>query len=66
MLTPVFFLVDDDTIGSVPVGATALTPPGPVPPATRSNEIGRGAELVLHLNRESSVLSSASTPIVAV
>ena len=50
MLTPFFFVLGTTiTIGSAPVGATAFSPPGPLPPANPVHEIGRRAELALHV-----------------
>ena len=36
------------TTGSLPIGATAFTPPGPAPPETRSYRSFAAAELALH------------------
>ena len=53
-------------IGSVPVGATALTPPGPAPPPMRSIRSLALRNSLCTTARLMSVLSSVSTPIVAV
>src|SRR6185436_8547554 len=51
---------------SVPVGATALTPPGPAPPLTRSTRSAAVRNSLCTTARLSSVLSTVSAPMVAV
>ena len=52
--------------GSVPVGATAFKPPGPLPPEMRSARSACERNSFCTMARETSVLSIVSTPIVAV
>jgi len=54
------------TIRSTPVGATALTPPGPAPPEMRSNRSLAVRNSLNTTPRVSSLPSIVSTPIVAV
>ena len=53
-------------IDSEPVGATALTPPGPAPPDTRSIRSAGVRNSFCTTARVSSVLSAVNTPIVVV
>ena len=53
-------------MNSVPLGATAFTPPGPAPPAMRSNRSCSVRNSLWITARSISVLSMVSTPIVAV
>ncbi len=52
--------------GSLPVGATALRPLAPLPPVIRSTRSAWVRNSFCTIARETSVLSSVSTPIVAV
>src|SRR6266550_2354496 len=53
-------------IDSVPVGATALTPPGPAPPPMRSTRSAAVRNSFCTTARESRLLFIVSTPMVAV
>src|SRR5262245_30148794 len=53
-------------IVSSPVGATALSPPGPLPPPTRSNRSPALRNSLCTTARDSSVLSAVMAPTVAV
>ena len=50
----------DSEIGSVPTGATALTPPGPAPPLMRSSRSSARAELAWRRPRASAACCRAS------
>ena len=54
------------TIDSLPVGATAFTPPGPAPPPMRSTRSAALRNSLCTTARLISVLSIVSTPMVAV